>query len=63
MCSDFSKFYIGQTGRSSIARYDEDIKAINHPYVKSKFVEHILSTGHKYINIQTNTQILHKTQI
>ena len=40
-------------------RYNE---AINHPYNKSHFSEHILSTGHKYTNIQTTLQILlHKT--
>ena len=36
------------------------IKAINHPYIKSNFAHHILNTGHKYTNIQTSLQILHK---
>ena len=55
------KFYIAQTGKLFTTRYNEHIKAINHPYIKSNFAEHILSTGPKYTNIQTNIQILHKT--
>ena len=54
-----NKFYTRQTGRSFTTRYIKQIKAINHPYIKSNFAaEHILILGHKYTNIQTNLQIL-----
>ena len=62
MCSDCNKFYIGPTGRSFITQYNGHIKVINHPYIKSNFAEHVLSTEHKYTNIQSNLQTLHSTQ-
>ena len=40
-----------------------NIRTVNHPYIKSNFsdhIEHMLSTGHKYTNIQSNLQIPHK---
>jgi len=43
-------------------RYNECIKANNQPYTKLYFAEHIRSTEHKYIYIQTNLKILHKAQ-
>ena len=58
-CSNCNKFYIGQTGRPFTIGYNKHRKTINHPYIKSNFAEHILSTRHKYTNIQI--QILHKT--
>ena len=41
---------------------NEHINAINQPYIKSDFEEHILSTGHNYTNTQKNLEVLNKVQ-
>jgi hypothetical protein len=56
MCSDYNKFYIGQTGKSFTTKYNDHLNTfIRSPYIKANFI------GHK--DIQTNQQILTKTNI
>ena len=38
------------------------LKAINQPYIKSNFVQHMHSTEYKNMNIYTNLQTLYKAQ-
>ena len=52
LCNNFC--LVSQTGRSFITRNNERTKAINYPYIKSNFADHILSTGHKQTNLQTH---------
>lgn len=61
-CSDCNKFYIGQTGRSFKTRFKEHIACLKNPEPKSKFAEHLIDTNHKFDNIDTNMQILHKSR-
>ena len=49
-CSDHNKLYNGQIDKSFATRYNEHIKEINQPYIKSNSTEHICSKGHKYTN-------------
>ena len=56
-CSDCNILYIGQFMEIILHRIQRTYKIINHPYSKSNFAEHIISTGCKYTNISTNPQI------
>ena len=57
-CSNFSKFYIGQTGRSFKQRYIEHTKPL-HTATESKFANHLIEANHTYKNIDNNMNILH----
>jgi hypothetical protein len=47
-CSDYKKYYIGQTGRNFKQRYREHINDIRQNKEKSGYSQHILNTKHRY---------------
>ena len=51
-CSDCNSFYIKQTGRLLIIRYNEFTKVIKQPHIKTNFGEYIFNWQHDYNNIQ-----------
>ena len=50
-CSDYNKFYIGQTGCCFKQRYIEHTKAL-HSTIKSTFANHLIEANHTYKNIK-----------
>jgi hypothetical protein len=51
--------YIGQTGRTFKARFNEHIHDIRTNRHNSKFAKHILDTGHAYNMMDQTMKILH----
>jgi hypothetical protein len=60
-CMDCPLKYIGQTGRTLQTRYKEHIQAILYNNSNSRYLNHILSTGHAHGNM-TNTMKVLKTE-
>jgi hypothetical protein len=57
-CKDSHLQYIGQTGRSFITRYKENIRAIRYNKESSGYAQHILNTDHSYGNIEDTMDII-----
>jgi uncharacterized protein (DUF1499 family) len=58
-CTECPHRYIGQTGQAFKTRYKEHIKDIKNNGQCSKFVQHIMETGHECNTIEKTTKILH----
>jgi hypothetical protein len=53
------KKYVGQTGRNFRTRFKEHMHAIKSNKTTSKYVQHILESGHTYGKIEDTLNILH----
>jgi len=58
-CPDCNKAYVGQTGKSFLARYNEHKQAFRNNCHTSKFAQHLLEQAHSFSTINNTMQILH----
>ena len=57
-CPDCNKAYVGQTGRSLLARYKDHKRVFRHNSHTSKFAQHLNEHAHSFGTIHNTMQIL-----
>ena len=61
-CNDCDAFYVGQTGRGFLKRFNEHKPPTicrNYDTIKSKFAKHLINENHNYTDFGTNLKPLH----
>lgn len=59
-CSDCSKYYVGQTGRSFKTRAAEHLPKPKLDKQRSSYAQHLIDYNHNYHGIENNLEILNK---
>ena len=61
-CNDCDAFYVGQTGRGFLKRFNEHklpTTCRNYDTIKSSFAKHLINENHSYTDFRTNLKPLH----